>query len=56
LFGDGAFRAALKLVGSKVSGSGVTVNKYVRAGEIVTGSFQFEPPPEAELERRMNLS
>jgi dihydrofolate reductase len=56
LFGDGAFPAALKLVGSKVSGSGVTVNKYVRAGEIVTGSFQLEPPTEAELERRMNLS
>jgi dihydrofolate reductase len=56
LFGDGAFPAAFKLVGSKVSGSGVTVNKYVRAGEIVTGSFEFEQPTEAELARRGNLS
>jgi dihydrofolate reductase len=56
LFGDGAFPAAFKLVGSKVSGSGVTVNKYIRAGEIVTGSFEFEQPTEAELARRGNLS
>lgn len=56
LFGDGAFPAALKLVDSKVSGSGVTMNKYVRDGEIVTGSFEFEQPTEAELERRRKLS
>lgn len=56
LFGDGASPAAFKLVGSKVSGSGVTVNKYVRAGEIVTGSFAFEQPTEAELARRRTLS
>ncbi|MBP1882335.1 dihydrofolate reductase family protein [Sinorhizobium mexicanum] len=56
LFGDGASPMALKLVGSKVSGSGVTVNKYVRAGEVVTGSFEFEQPTEAELERRRNLT
>ncbi|WP_331374657.1 dihydrofolate reductase family protein [Sinorhizobium chiapasense] len=56
LFGDGASPMALKLVSSKVSGSGVTVNKYVRAGEIVTGSFEFEQPTEAELERRRNLT
>jgi dihydrofolate reductase len=56
LFGDGAFPAAWKLVNSKVSGSGVTVNKYVRDGDIVTGSFEFEQPTEAELERRRNLS
>jgi dihydrofolate reductase len=56
LFGDTAFPTALKLVSSKVSGSGVTVNKYVRAGEIVTGSFEFEQPTEAELERLRNLT
>ena len=55
LFGEGAFPAALKLVSSKVSGSGVTVNRYVRAGDIVTGSFEFEEPTAAELERRRNL-
>ncbi|HEY7645634.1 MAG TPA: dihydrofolate reductase family protein, partial [Hyphomicrobiales bacterium] len=56
LFGDSTFPTALKLVTSKVSGSGVTINKYVRAGEIVTGSFEFEQPTEAELERRRNLT
>ncbi|MCZ4092916.1 dihydrofolate reductase family protein [Sinorhizobium psoraleae] len=56
LFSDGASPMALKLVNSKVSGSGVTVNKYVRAGEVVTGSFEFEQPTEAELERRKNLT
>jgi dihydrofolate reductase len=56
LFGEGASPTALKLVGSKVSGSGVTINKYVRGGKVVTGSFEFEQPTEAELERRRKLS
>jgi len=56
LFGDGASPAALKLVSSKVSASGVTINEYLRDGKIATGSFQFEQPTEAELERRRNLS
>jgi dihydrofolate reductase len=56
LFGDGASPAALKLINSQVSGSGVTINKYVRGGEVMTGSFEFEQPTEAELERRRNLS
>jgi dihydrofolate reductase len=56
LFGEAAFPTALKLVSSKVSGSGVTVNTYVRDGEIVTGSFEFDQPTEAELERRRNLT
>src|SRR3546814_13596552 len=41
LFGDGALPTALKLVSSKASGSGVTINKYVRDGDIVTGSFEI---------------
>ncbi|WP_159590699.1 dihydrofolate reductase family protein [Chelativorans xinjiangense] len=56
LFGGGAFPGALKLVGSRVSDSGVTTNKYVRAGKVTTGSFEFDQPTEAELERRRNLS
>jgi dihydrofolate reductase len=56
LFGEGILPAALKLVGSKVSGSGVVVNRYVRGGQVATGSFQLEPPTEAELQRRRNLS
>jgi dihydrofolate reductase len=55
LFGEGAAPTALKLAGSRVSASGVTVNRYTRGGPIVTGSFQLEPPTEAELERRRKL-
>ena len=56
LFGDGAPPAALKLVSSKLSASGVIVSKYLRGGQVVTGSFQLEPPTEAELERRRSLT
>jgi dihydrofolate reductase len=55
-FGDGTIPAALKLVDSKVSGTGVTINTYVRAGEIKPGSFEFDEPTEAELERRKRLA
>jgi dihydrofolate reductase len=55
LFGEGAPPAALKLVTSKVSKSGVTINRYAAAGKVATGSFEFEQPTEAELERRKNL-
>ncbi len=56
LFGDGVMPAAMKLAGSKVSGSGVTANRYLVDGKVVTGSFEFEQPTEAELERRRNLT
>jgi len=56
LFMDNLSPGALKLVSSRVSGSGVTVNKYVRDGQIRTGNFQIEPPTEAELGRRRNLT
>lgn len=56
IFGEASFPRALKLVSSKATGSGVTVNKYVRDGEIATGSFEFVEPTEAELERRRNLT
>lgn len=56
LFADGAFPTALKLTNSKVSDSGVITNRYVRDGDIVTGSFEFEEPTLAELERRRNLT
>lgn len=55
LFGDASFPHAWKLVSTKTSDSGVTINKYTRGGEIVTGSFAFDEPSEAELERRRNL-
>jgi dihydrofolate reductase len=52
MFGEGAHPAALKLVDSKVSSTGVIMTTYVPAGEIVTGSFELEPPMQAEIERR----
>jgi dihydrofolate reductase len=55
-FGDGTAPGALKLVDSKLSKSGVTINTYERAGEIDTGSFEFDEPTEAELERRRRLA
>ena len=56
LFGDGTVAAALKLVDSRVSKTGVTINTYEPAGEIDTGSFEFDEPTEAELERRKRLA
>jgi dihydrofolate reductase len=56
LFTDGISPGALKLASSRVSGSGVTVNKYIRDGQVRTGNFQMEPPTEAELRRRRNLT
>jgi dihydrofolate reductase len=55
-FGDGTVPAALKLVDSKVSKTGVTINTYEPAGDIDIGSFEFEEPTEAELERRRRLA
>jgi dihydrofolate reductase len=56
LFGDGAIPAGLRLVDSQVSGSGVTINVYERAGAVEPGSFEFDEPTDAELERRRNLA
>ena len=55
-FGDGALPAALKLVSSDVSKTGVTINVYERAGAIEPGSMDFDVPTEAELERRRRLT
>lgn len=56
LFGGGDAPLALKLVRSKTSPSGITMNKYVRGGAVQTGSFEFDQPTSAELERRQNLT
>src|SRR5262245_22548552 len=55
-FDVGTTPAGLRLLDSKVSGTGVTINVYERAGEIDTGSFEFEEPTEAELKRRERLA
>ena len=56
LFGEGTVPAALTLVDSKVSKTGVTINTYERAGHIDRGSFEFDEPTEAEIERRRRLA
>ncbi len=56
LFADSISPGALKLISTRTSASGVTVSKYVRDGQVRTGNFQLEPPTEAELRRRRNLS
>jgi dihydrofolate reductase len=55
-FGDGAIPVGLKLVDTKVFKTGVTVNTYERAGEVTPGSFEFDEPTQAELERRDRLA
>jgi dihydrofolate reductase len=55
-FGDGAIPVGLKLVDTKVFKTGVTVNTYERAGEVNPGSFEFDEPTQAELERRERLA
>jgi dihydrofolate reductase len=56
LFGDGTIPAGLKLVDSRVSKTGVTINTYERAGDIDRGSFALDEPTEAEIERRQRLA
>jgi dihydrofolate reductase len=56
LFGDGAAPTALRLVSSRTSEAGVVISRYVRAGEVRTGSFALEQPTASELERRRNLT
>jgi dihydrofolate reductase len=55
LFGEGAIPAGFKLLESEVSTSSVIVASYARAGEVRTGSFALEVPPDAELARRKRL-
>ncbi|AUC97175.1 MULTISPECIES: dihydrofolate reductase family protein [Bradyrhizobium] len=56
LFADSGKPGNLKLVSSQVMPSGIIHAKYVPDGEVKTGSFEFETPTEAELERRKNLT
>ena len=51
LFDEGAVPAALKLVDSITSTTGVVMATYVPAGDLVTGSFAVEDPTESALER-----
>jgi dihydrofolate reductase len=54
-FGEGTVPGGMRLVESHVSETGATINTYERVGEIDLGSFEFDEPTEAELERRKKL-
>jgi len=55
LFAGGTIPVAFKLLESEISPNGVIVAKYMRSGEVKTGSFALELPTEAELARRKGL-
>ena len=55
LFGRGTMPAALKLVETKTSTTGVTMSTYRQDGKITTGSFALENPTEAEVARREKM-
>jgi dihydrofolate reductase len=55
-FGDGTIPGGLKLVATRASKTGVTINTYERAGDVNSGSFEFDEPTEAEIERRRRLA
>ena len=55
-FGAGTIPGGMKLVDSASSKTGVTINTYERAGDIDLGSFEFDEPTEAEMERRKRLA
>ena len=55
LFGEGATAAAMKLVDSRTSTTGVTISSYVPAGDVKPGSFALAEPTEAELARREKM-
>jgi dihydrofolate reductase len=56
LFGDGTAPAAFRLVNHEVTSTGVTIGIYERAGGVNPGSFEFDEPTDAELERRRRLA
>jgi dihydrofolate reductase len=55
LFGGAAKAAALRLVHSRVSTTGVVMSTYVPAGDIRPGSFASVEPSEKELARRNKM-
>lgn len=55
LFADGATPAALTLTDTIMTGTGVAIHLYRRAGKPAYGSFALERPSPAEIERRMRI-
>jgi dihydrofolate reductase len=56
LFSEAARPSALRLVRSKVSGTGVVMSTYVPIGDVRPGSFASAEPSEKELARRKKMA
>jgi len=56
LFGETSKPVSLRLVGSKVSNSGVVMSTYIPDGDVRPGSFASVEPSEMELARRKNMA
>lgn len=52
LFAEGVVPAAMRLIDSTVSPTGVVVGRYRRDGEVKPGSFAMAQPSQAEIARR----
>jgi dihydrofolate reductase len=55
LFVEGVPSGALELIDSRASPSGVVIASYEPAGPVRTGTFEMQPPSEAELARRQKM-
>ena len=55
LFGEGTKPAGFALLDSKVTGAGVIIGRYERAGKVATGDYAMDPPTQAEVARRKRL-
>jgi dihydrofolate reductase len=56
LFGQGTPAGAMKLVGSDVSTTGVTIATFEPAGAVPIGTFELASPSVAELKRRERMA
>jgi dihydrofolate reductase len=56
VFGDDLTAASLELVETKTSSTGVLLNTYRVSGPVEIGSFAFEEPTEAEVDRRARMA
>jgi dihydrofolate reductase len=56
LFGEGTMPAGMALIDTKMSTTGVMISTYRRSGTLQVGSFAFEKPTEAEIERRLKMA
>lgn len=55
-FAGGEMPVGLKLIDSRISSTGVMMNKYERAAAIETGSFALAEPTAAEVARREGMA